>query len=293
MPDTIGFVGLGLMGQAFTKRLAACGFRVIGYDVVADKVKQTAAHGVVAAGSPADVARDADIVMLAVMSPTEPHAVTEAVLGARGVVDTAAKGKVLIDLSTTSIAETKHCAAELGGRTGMAWVDAPVSGGPIAAEAGKLAIMAGGDAAVIERVRPVVERLASRLTHMGPLGAGQATKMINQVIALTNFCVLAEAYRLGEKCGVDMAKVPHALATGYAGGLLLNDLFPRMQARDFAPRGFVRQILKDLDMVHDLSTRMGAPTPMAGLATSLFRVLSARGWSELDGTAVLKLYEAE
>lgn len=293
MPDTVGFVGLGLMGQAFTKRLAACGFRVIGYDVVADKVKQGAAHGVVAAASPADVARDTDVVMLAVMSPTEPHAVTEAVLGARGVVDTAAKGKVLIDLSTTSIAETKHCAAELERRTGMAWVDAPVSGGPIAAEAGKLAIMAGGDAAVIERVRPVVERLASRLTHMGPLGAGQATKMINQVIALTNFCVLAEAFRLGEKCGVDMAKVPHALATGYAGGLLLNDLFPRMQARDFAPRGFVRQILKDLDMVHDLSTQMGAPTPMASLATSLFRVLSARGWSELDGTAVLKLYEAE
>lgn len=290
MPDTIGFVGLGLMGRAFTKRLTSCGFRVIGYDVVADKVKEATDNGVVAAASPADVAREADIVMLAVMSSSGDHAVTEAVLGPRGVIETARRSSVLIDLSTTSIEETKRCASELQRRTGMAWVDAPVSGGPVAAEAGKLAIMAGGDASVIEHVRPLLERLASRLTHMGPLGAGQATKMINQVIALTNFCVLAEAYRLGEKCGVDMAKVPHALATGYAGGLLLNDLFPRMQARDFAPRGFVRQILKDLDMVRDLAKEVGVPTPMSGLATSLFRMATAHGLSELDGTAVLKLY---
>src|SRR5258708_25977197 len=175
----------------------------------------------------------------------------------------------------------------------MAWVDGPVSGGRGAAEAGQLGIMAGGDPAAIRRIRPVMERLASRFTHMGPLGAGQATKMINQVIVLTNFCVLAEAYRLGEKCGVDMARVPEALAPGYAGGLLLNDLFPRLQARDFAPRGFVRQILKDLDMVHDLSKHLAVPTPMASLAASLFRVLSAQGLSELDGAAVLKLYMEE
>jgi 3-hydroxyisobutyrate dehydrogenase len=293
MSETVGFVGLGLMGQGFTKCLIACGFRVIGYDVMPDKLKRAAAHGVAAANSPAEVARDAPIVMLSVMSPTGAHAVTEAVLGAGGIVEAPGQSKVLVDLSTTSIEETRHCAAELERRTGMAWVDAPVSGGPAAAEAGKLAIMAGGEPAAFDRVRPVMEHLASRLTHMGPLGAGQATKMINQVIALTNFCVLAEAYRLGEKCGVDMAKVPHALATGYAGGLLLSDLFPRMQARDFAPRGFVRQILKDLDMVHDLSKELAAPTPMASLATSLFRVASARGWSELDGTAVLKLYLEE
>src|SRR5258708_12427885 len=117
----------------------------------------------------------------------------------------------------------------------MAWVDGPVSGGRGAAEAGQLGIMAGGDPAAIRRIRPVMERLASRFTHMGPLGAGQATKMINQVIVLTNFCVLAEAYRLGEKCGVDMARVPEALAPGYPGGLPLNDLFPRPQTRDFPP----------------------------------------------------------
>jgi 3-hydroxyisobutyrate dehydrogenase len=287
---TVGFIGLGLMGQGFTKRFATRGFKVVGYDVVAAKLAQAAEHGLIAAASPAEVARHSDIVCLSVMSPSGGHAVEEAVLGPQGVADVPGKDKVLVDLSTTTIEETKRCAAELERRTGMAWIDAPVSGGPGAAESGQLAIMAGGDAEAFARARPVLEHAASRLTHMGPLGAGQATKMINQVIVLTNFCVLAEALRLGERCGVDVAKVPAALSTGYAGGLLLNDLFPRMIARDFAPRGFVRQILKDLDMVQDLAKQTTSPAPMTSLAASLFRILSARGWDELDGTAVLKLY---
>ena len=289
MTTTVGFIGLGLMGQGFTKRLKARGFNVVGYDIAKTQLTLAEAHGVAPAASPADVARASEIVCLTVMSATGGHAVEDAVLGSNGVAAAPGKGKVLIDLSTTTIEETTHCAAELARRNGMAWVDAPVSGGPGAAEAGQLAIMAGGDADAFARARPVLEPCASRLTHMGPLGAGQATKMINQVIVLTNFCVLAEALRLGERCGVDVARVPEALATGYAGSLLLKDLFPRMIARDFAPRGFVRQILKDLDMVQDLAKQRNVPTPMTGLATSLFRVLSARGWSELDGTAVLKL----
>ncbi len=290
---TIGFIGLGLMGQGFTKRLAARGFKVVGYDIDSAKLAQAGRHGVIGAAAPAEVARASDIVCLSVMSATGGHAVEEVVLGPRGVVEAPGTDKVLVDLSTTTIEETRHCAEELARKTGMAWVDAPVSGGPGAAEAGQLAIMAGGDAPVVDRVRPVMEHVASRFTHMGPLGAGQATKMINQVIVLTNFCVLAEALRLGERCGVDVARVPEALSTGYAGSLLLNDLFPRMIARDFAPRGFVRQILKDLDMVQDLAKEKNAPAPMTALATSLFRILSARGWGELDGTAVLKLYLSE
>lgn len=290
MTSTVGFVGLGLMGQGFTKRLIARGFKVVGYDIVPAKLAAAKAYGVVAAASPAEAARASDIVCVSVMSASGTHAVEEVVLGANGIANVPGAGKVLVDLSTTTIEETEHCAAELARRAGMAWVDAPVSGGPGAAEAGQLAIMAGGEAEALARARPVLELFASRLTHMGPLGAGQATKMINQVIVLTNFCVLAEALRLGERCGVDVARVPDALATGYAGSLLLNDLFPRMIARDFAPRGLVRQILKDLDMVHDLAKDRVVPTPMASLAASLFRTASARGWDELDGTAVLKLY---
>ena len=294
MTTTVGFIGLGLMGQGFTKRLVARGFTVVGYDVTPAKIAAAKAYGVVPAASPAEAARASDVVCLSVMSATGAHAVEEAVLGANGVAeahgaDASGRSKVLVDLSTTTIAETTHCAAELARRAGMAWIDAPVSGGPGAAEAGQLAIMAGGDAEALARARPVLEQFASRLTHMGPLGAGQATKMINQVIVLTNFCVLAEALRLGERCGVDVARVPEALATGYAGSLLLNDVFPRMIARDFAPRGLVRQILKDLDMVHDLAKERAVPTPITSLAASLFRMASARGWDELDGAAVLKL----
>ena len=275
------------MGQAFTKRLVECGFAVTGCDLVPEKVTQAARHGVEPAASPADVARASDIVLACV---TSTHDVEEAVLGKGGVAEVPSRGKVLVDHSTTEIGETKHFAAELKQRAGMDWVDAPVSGGPTAAAAGTLAIMAGGEAAAIRQVEPVMAKLAGRFTHMGGIGAGQVTKMINQVLVLTNYAVIAEALRLGEKCGVDVSRIPEALAAGYAGSNLLKDLTPRMVARDFAPRGFARQVLKDLDMVHDLSKEMKSPTPMTAQAASLFRILVARGHSELDGCAILKLY---
>ena len=287
MANRIGFIGLGLMGQAFTKRLVESGFPVTGYDIVADKIAQAAKHGVKPAASPAEVARTSDMVLVCV---TSTHAVEEAVLGRGGIAEVRGDGKVLVDHSTTEIDETKRFAAALKTRAGMAWVDAPVSGGPTAALAGTLAIMAGGDADAIKQVEPVMAKLAARFTHMGEVGAGQVTKMINQVLVLTNYAVIAEALRLGEKCGIDVAKIPEALASGHAGSNLLKDLTPRMVARDFAPRGFARQVLKDLDMVHDLAKEMKAPTPMASQAASLFRLLVARGHAELDGSAILKLY---
>ena len=283
----IGFIGLGLMGQGFTKRLVESGFTVTGYDIVADKVKQAAGFGVKQAASPAEVAKASDIVLVCV---TSTHAVEDAVLGPNGIAEAPGAGKVLVDHSTTEIDETKRFAGELSKRAGMAWIDAPVSGGPVAALNGTLAIMAGGDDAAIRKVEPVMAKLAARFTHMGPVGAGQVTKMINQVLVLTNYCVIAEALRLGEKCGIDVARIPEALASGHAGSNLLKDLTPRMVARDFAPRGFARQVLKDLDMVHDLAKAMKAPTPMAAQAASLFRLLVARGHSELDGSAIMKLY---
>jgi len=283
----LGFIGLGLMGHGFTRRLIDSGYRVTGYDIVPEKVAQAAAHGVAAASSPAAVAAASDIVLVCV---TSTHAVEEAVLGPGGIAETPGAGKVLVDHSTTEIDATRKLAADLAERSGMAWVDAPVSGGPGAAAAGTLAIMAGGTPAAIARIEPVMAKLAARFTHMGPVGAGQVTKMINQVLVLANYCVIAEAIRLGEKCGIDVAKIPEALATGHAGSNLLKDVTPRMVARDFAPRGFARQVLKDLDMVHDLARDMKSPTPMASQATALFRLLVARGHSELDATAVLKLY---
>jgi 3-hydroxyisobutyrate dehydrogenase-like beta-hydroxyacid dehydrogenase len=291
MTAPIGFIGLGLMGSAATKYLVAEGYAVTGYDIVADKVTAAQANGVRPASSPAEVARESDIVIICV---TSTAAVEEAVLGPGGVVEAGTADKVLVDISTTETDKTREMAARLASDGGaMKWVDAPVSGGPPAAGTVKLAIMAGGDEAAIAQVSGVMNDLAASFTHMGPVGAGQITKMINQVLVLTNYCVLAEALRLAEKGGIDAAKIPAALAPGHAGSNMLQSIYPRMLERDFAPAGYARQVLKDLDMVHDLAKALKAPTPMASQAAALFRLLVARGHGELDGIAVLKLYDDE
>ncbi len=286
----IGFIGLGLMGRAFTKRLCDLGYSVAGYDIVADKVKAAAAHGVDPTRSPAELARASEVVLVCV---TDTAAVEEAVFGKGGVAEAASPDKVLVDHSTTVVSRTREMAKHLAEAGGMAWVDAPVSGGPPAAEAGRLAIMAGGDDAAIRRIQPVMDDLAKTFTHMGPVGAGQITKMVNQILVLTNYCVLAEALRLAEAGGVEAARIPEALAAGHAGSNLLAALYPRMARRDYAPSGFARQVLKDLDMLHDLAKELRVPTPMASQAATLFRLLVARGYGELDGAAIYKLYDDE
>ena len=283
---TIGFIGLGLMGHAFTKRLCARGYTVTGYDIASEKVEAAARHGVRPAVSAAEATRASDIVGICVMSATD---LETAVFGEDGVATAATPGKILIDHSTTEVETTKRLAARLG-ETGMAWIDAPVSGGPPAAETGTLAIMAGGDDAHIARARSLLDDLG-QCTHMGPLGAGQVTKMVNQVLVLTNYCVLAEALSLAEAGGVDAARIPEALGAGHAGSNMLQRLYPRMVARDFAPAGYAFQVLKDLDMVHGLAKSLAVPTPMASQAANLFRILNAKGHDRLDGIAVLKLYD--
>lgn len=293
MTDTstrIGFIGLGLMGQAFTRRLIECGYRVSGFDIDAAKTELAANHGVIAADSAREVTAQSDLVLVCVIST---EAVREAVLGANGVIEAADKDKILIDHSTTVVKDTKNIAAQLKAATGMRWIDAPVSGGPPAARAGTLAIMAGGEAEDIARVLPVMSQLAGEFTHMGPLGAGQTAKMVNQVLVLNNFCILAEALALAEAGGIDAAKIPAALGKGHAGSNLLQAMFPRLIARDFEPAGYARQVLKDLDMVHDLAKELKVPTPMSAQAASLFRVLISKGYAELDGLAVLKLYAGD
>ena len=283
---TIGFIGLGLMGQAFTKRLVSRGYAVTGFDISPDRVEQATKHGVEAAISSADVARKSDIILMCVISTDAVH---DAVFGPAGVVESAGADKVLVDHSTTIVENTKTMADELNERSGMGWVDAPVSGGPPAAEAGTLAIMAGGSDADIAAVGPLMNDLAGTFTHLGGVGAGQVTKMVNQILVLNNYCVLAEALALAEAAGIDASKIPEALAPGHAGSNLLNAAFPRMIARDFEPTGYARQILKDLDMVHDIAKTLNVPTPMSAQAASLFRILVGKGHAEKDGIAILKL----
>lgn len=288
MTTTIGFIGLGLMGQAFTKRLTACKFRVVGYDLDAGKVEQAAEHGVVAGHSPADVAANADLVLMCV---TSTDAVEAAVFGENGVAMVEGDGKILVDHSTTVLDATRTMSQRLRDSNGMIWIDAPVSGGPPAAESGTLAIMAGGPSDAVSRIEPVMHKLAAAFTHMGDVGAGQATKMVNQILVLNNYCVLAEALALAEAAGVDASKIPDALAPGHAGSNLLQAVFPRMIARDFAPAGYARQVLKDLDMVGDMARGLKVPTPMTSQTTTLYRTLINKGQAERDGIAILKLYE--
>ncbi len=283
----IGFIGLGLMGQAFTRRLVACGYQVSGYDLVAEKVRAAAALGVRPAGSAAEVARASDQVHVCVMTKGD---LTAAVFGADGIAEGGAPGKLLVDHSTTEVGVTKAFAGRLRAEAGMGWVDAPVSGGPPAAAAGTLAIMAGGSDEDFERARPVLEDLG-QCTRMGEVGAGQTTKMVNQVLVLNNYCILAEALALAEAGGVDAARIPEALGAGYAGSTMLQKLYPRLVARDFAPAGYAFQALKDLDMVQSLAKELKVPLPMSAQATTLFRILNAKGHGELDGLAVLKLYD--
>jgi 3-hydroxyisobutyrate dehydrogenase-like beta-hydroxyacid dehydrogenase len=285
----VGVIGLGLMGEAIAQRLIETGHTVAGYDIIAGKREAVAGRGVRACESPAEVAHASDVVL---MSVTSTNAVEDVVLGTRGVASAGRfDGKVLVDHSTTEVQATKRLAAALAMSTGMAFVDAPVSGGPAAALHGRLAIMAGGEAAAIACIRPVMGRLG-HFTHMGHVGTGQATKLVNQVLVLTNYCVIAEALRLAEACGVDAKLIPEALAPGHAGSNLLPVLLERMIARDFAPRGYARQVLKDLEMLDEAAREHKLALPMAAQALTLYRRMIAQGMGELDGSAVLTLYPA-
>jgi 3-hydroxyisobutyrate dehydrogenase len=283
----VGFIGLGLMGQGFTRRLAEKGYRVVGFDIDQGRTRAASDWGVNPANSAAEVARTCDVILVSVINTA---AVEDVALGPTGIVAAGrGDGKILVDLSTTELEATQRIAAALAERCGMMFVDAPVSGGPGAAKAGELAIMAGGVEAAIARISPLMRDLG-KMTHMGPVGTGQATKLVNQTLVLTNYCVLAEALRLAQAHGVDARKIPEALATGFAGSNLLTAVFPQMIDEDFAPRGFARQVLKDLEMLQVAARDRHLAMPMASQALTLYRLLIATGKSELDATAVVTLY---
>jgi 3-hydroxyisobutyrate dehydrogenase len=284
----IGYVGVGLMGLPMAKRLLTLGYAVRAYDIAPLQTEKAREAGAAAASSPADAAREADLVL--VNLPT-PEAVEAAVFGESGIATVLRPPQLLIDFSTNKVYQSKAFAQRLRELTGAGWIDAPVSGGPPASGNGSLTIMAGGEAAEIERARPLFADVAGRFTHMGPAGAGMATKMLNQLIVGAGHAVMAEAIVLAEAAGIDPARLPECLGGGLADSALLQKLYPRMVKRDFAPQGYVRQLLKDLEMVNEFAGALKAPTPMMSEALTLYRMLAHLGHTELDTAAVLKLYE--
>jgi 3-hydroxyisobutyrate dehydrogenase len=207
----IGFINLGMMGQACTARLVECGHEVTGYDLQPEKIEAAAKHGVWPAASPGEAAFQVDCVMSSV---TFTDAVDKAVFGLGGVTESGTAGKILIDLSTIETAATHAFAERLSRESATGWIDAPVSGGAEAAAAGTLAIMAGGAEAGLLKVESAIRDLAGGFTHMAPVGAGQVTKMVNQILVLNTYVVLAEALALAEAGGVDASKTSVGLANG-------------------------------------------------------------------------------
>jgi 3-hydroxyisobutyrate dehydrogenase-like beta-hydroxyacid dehydrogenase len=279
-PFTLGYIGVGLMGGPMTKRLASLGWQLSTYDIVPERS---------AAKSAGEAARGADAVLLNL--PTN-DAVKDAVFGANGVASAVNAKQLLVDFSTIPVDECRRHAAQLFERTGCRWVDAPVSGGPPASASGTLTVMAGGEEADLERIAPLMRDISQRCTRMGPLGAGLAAKMINQLIVGVGHAMLAEGVALCGKAGIDAARIPECLAGGYADSNVMKAYWPRMVEQDFAPRGYLRQLLKDLEMVNDWAGHLKAPAPMLMQALSLYRLAASQGYSELDSSAVVKIYKS-
>jgi 3-hydroxyisobutyrate dehydrogenase-like beta-hydroxyacid dehydrogenase len=284
----IAYIGIGLMGLPMTKRLLGLGYRMTVFDVAPARLDEARAAGAQVATSAADTVAGADLVVLNL--PTAA-AVQEAAFGPRGVASAMRAPQLLVDFSTIPVDHGRAHAQRLREATGCGWVDAPVSGGPPASGGGTLTVMAGGEAADIERLRPFMADVAARFTHMGPAGSGLVAKMLNQLIVGCLHGVMAEAASMAEAAGIDAARLPECLAGGHADGSLLQRLYPRMVARDFAPQGYARQLRKDLEMVNDFAAALGTPVPMMGQALALYRRLIEAGHSELDTSAVFKLYE--
>ena len=282
----LGFIGIGLMGKPMTLRLLAAGHEVSVWNRSSDKLRDVVDKGAKPVESPAAVARVADMVMMCV---TDQYA-AEAVLFAKdGILEGGKDGTLVVDFSSIAPASARVFAARLE-QKGIGLVDAPVSGGVAGAEKGTLAIMAGGRAEHVERARPVVMQLAQRFTRMGDSGAGQATKLCNQVIVGSLVAVIAEAVRLAEASGVDASKLPEALKGGFADSLPLQIFGARMAARSFEPSlGSSAIMLKDLENAAAVAKEKTVPLPMARTAAELYRLLAAQGRGDKEISVIVDL----
>ncbi len=284
----LGYLGVGLMGGPMTSRLLDAGYPVTIWNRSAEKMAPLVEQGAVAADSPRAVAEAADIVMMCL---TAAPAVREVVFGSGGVAEAGSADKVLVDFSSMRPDSTADWAAELRDVTGMGWVDSPVSGGVPGAEQGTLAIMAGGEQADFDRVAPIVAHLSQRYTLMGPNGAGQSTKLANQIVAGCLFVVVCECINFARASGVDASKIPEALKGGFADSIPMQLFGPRFAADQYEPRmGAIATIVKDLDTIFDMARMADQPVPMATRALDLFRMLSSKGYDEADLTCLNKLY---
>ena len=287
---SLAFAGIGLMGLPMCRRLLAAGYPLTVWNRHPQKCAALVEAGARQVASPAELCDHADLVMLC-LANTE--VVREVVFGPAGVASGAKAGQLLVDFSSLEPTATRDMAAQLASDCAMGWLDAPVSGGVPGAEAGSLAIMVGGEAADLERVRAVLLNLGQRVTHMGAVGAGQVTKACNQMIVACNALVIAEVVALAERSGVDASRLADALSGGFADSKPLQILAPQMAESRFEPvKWHVRTLLKDLDGAVQFSREQGSATPISGLAAQLMRLHGGQGFLERDPATLIHLYRA-
>lgn len=275
MTNKVALIGAGAMGGAIGERLLATGNRLAVFDLDKAKVEVLVAKGATAMASAAEAAGAADYVILSLNSAA---IVRRAVFGDAGVAAGAKPGTLIIDMSSIDPDATRQLAADASDK-GLRWVDSPLSGGAPKALIGALTLMAGGEAKDVADAHTVLRDVAANYTHMGPAGAGQTTKLINQVLCALNFMAVAEATRLALDAGVDALKIPQALKGGRADSAILQEYLPRFATRDYRRTGRIDNMVKDLNAAQDLARRTHTAMPLTALCAEVHRLLTAADWA--------------
>jgi len=283
----VAVLGIGVMGSAIAGRLVETGNEVVVFDVNADQMTELSKRGAHPATSPADATQNADYVVLSLN--TAPI-VASVAFGPDGVATTGSADKLLIDMSSITPGATVEMATRLNETCGMGWTDNPLSGGALAAKTGTLTIMAGGSQVDFDRASTVMNHLAANRTLMGPVGAGQATKLINQILVGNGFATLMECAELANKGGVDPTKIPGALAGGRADSAILQEFFIKMADRDYSPTGRIDNMLKDLGGAQEFARAAAVKTPLLDVNVDLHRWLVDNGHGASDTAAMMEFF---
>lgn len=285
---TVGFVGLGRMGLPMSRHVAAAGFRVQAWNRSAKHVEPPSGSDYTVARTPAEAARGAEVVVTVLPDIAE---VQQVCAGEEGVLAGASPGTVLVVMGTVSPVAVRSWAATVAPQ-GLRVVDAPVSGGDVGAVDGTLSVMVGGDPADVERVRPVLEPMAGRIRHLGPLGAGQLAKACNQVVVATTLAALGEAVVLGRRGGLDVDELLDVLAGGLAGSRALEVKRELLTARRYTPGGSAAFQHKDLGFALEAARSEGVALPVTAVVDQLFGALRWTGHGEDDHSGVVQVIEA-
>lgn len=282
----IALIGAGAMGGAIGTRLVETGQNVTVFDLDPNRVAALVELGAKSAPSASAAAATADYI---ITSLNAPAIVEAAVFGPDGVAAGARQGALIIDMSSIDPDATKALAARAA-ETGLRWVDSPLSGGAPKALTGELTLMAGGAAADVAEAHKVLRHVAANYTHMGPVGAGQTTKLINQVLCGLGFLAVAEATKLALDAGVDAAKVPVALRGGRADSAILQEYMPRFVTKDYRRTGRIDNMVKDLEGAHDLARRTHTAMPLTALCLEIHRMLTAAGLGGEDQATLMEFF---